>query len=185
MLGLPDGAGYEVDAVTETSEFADHLGGASVRSLFGDGGATFLVCDALVQYLPHEAAEPMGNRADGLRVSQAHDQSTIHQLEDAALSLHRGIGGLIEKPAHLPIAMWRATAVIDARAFIVTRTRPHPRREPLGRGKGRGGRPDLGDDLLRRIDTETRHGRQSLYGVLMRAEQPRNFLVELLNVRFD
>ena len=104
MLDSPVERG-RVDAIAEISEFADHLGGASLRSLFGDGGAPFLVGHAFVQNLPDEPAEPVGNRANGLRVTEAHDKATIHQLEDAALGLDRGIRRLIEEPAHLPIAI--------------------------------------------------------------------------------
>ena len=76
-----------------------------MRTLFGNGRAPLVVRDALVQDFPHEATEPVGNGADGLRVSQAHDQSTIHQLEDAALGLDGSIRRLIEESAPVPIAM--------------------------------------------------------------------------------
>jgi hypothetical protein len=41
------------------------------------------------------------------------------------------------------------------------------------------------DDLLRGIDTEHRNRRESLHGILMHAEQPRELLVELLHVRLN
>ena len=72
--------------------------------------------------------------------------------------------------------------MIHPGALIVTRTRPHPRCESLGRRKRGSSRPDLGDDLLRRIDAQARHGGQALHGVLMRCEQIRQFLIEVTNL---
>jgi len=75
--------------------------------------------------------------------------------------------------------------VIDARALIVARTRAYPRGEALRGWERRGGRPDLGDDLLRRIYAQARHGRQALHGILMDPEQTREYLVQLGNLLFD
>jgi len=55
---------------------------------------------------------------------------------------------------------------------------------PGGRKRRRRG-ADFHDDLLRRIDTETRHRRESLHGSLMHAEKGREFLIELLHVRLN
>ena len=82
-------------------------------------GPAFLVGDAVVQDLPHETTEPMGDRADRLRVSETDDQPSIHELKDTAFGLHRGIRRLIEQAAHLPVAVRRSMAVIDAGALIV------------------------------------------------------------------
>jgi hypothetical protein len=81
----------------------------------------------------------MRDGTDRLGVSKADHEPTIHELKDTAFGLHCGIGGLIEQAAHVPIAVRGSVAVIDARALIVSGTRAHPRREPLGGGK-RGGR---------------------------------------------
>src|SRR4029450_3992178 len=108
----------EIDAVAEASEFPDHLGGAPLRSLLGDRGATFLRGHAVVQELPDEAAQPMRDGTDRLSVSQADHEPAIHEFKDTACGLHCGIGGLIEQAAHLPSAARGSVAVIDARTLI-------------------------------------------------------------------
>jgi hypothetical protein len=50
----------------------------------------------------------MGNGSDGWLVSQARYQTAINDLEDAAFNLDRGIGGLIENPPHVAMALRRA-----------------------------------------------------------------------------
>ena len=79
-----------------------------------------------MQDLPDQPTEPVRNRADRLGVSEPDDQASIHELKDTAFGLHRGVGRLIEEAAHLPIAVRRSVAVIDARALLVAGTRAHP-----------------------------------------------------------
>ena len=55
----------------------------------------------------------------------------------------------------------------------------------LGRRRSREGGTDFGNDLLRRVHSQTRHLCQSLHRVLMLAEQIRHLLVELANLLFD
>ena len=93
------------DAVTETAKFADHLRRASVCALFRDGWAAFFVGDTLVQDLPHEPAQPVGDGPDRLGVSEPNHESSIHELKDTPSGLDRRVGGLIEQATHLPIAM--------------------------------------------------------------------------------
>jgi hypothetical protein len=69
----------EADAVAEASEFPDHL-----------GRATFVIHDAVVQNLPDQTTEPMGDRANGLRVPQADHEPSIHDLKDTAFGLDGG-----------------------------------------------------------------------------------------------
>ena len=52
----------------------------------------------------------------------------------------------------------------------------------LGRGKGRSGRPDFRDDLLRGIDAQPGDRGQPLHRQLMRAEELRHLVVELREV---
>ena len=173
------------DAVAETPKFPDHLRGAALGARFGDRWSAFLVDDAVVQDLPHEPTEPMRNRPNRLGVSEADDEPAIHELKDTAFGLHRGVRGLIEEATHLPIAVRRSMAVVDARALVVPGTGAHPGGQALGRREGGGRRADFGDDLLRGIDPEARYGREPLHGILMHAEQPRQFLIQLSDVRLD
>jgi hypothetical protein len=64
--------------------------------LFGDGGASFFVTDSLVQDQPDQPTLSMGNRSNGLIMSQARDRAAIHNLEDASFGSGCGVGGLIE-----------------------------------------------------------------------------------------
>ena len=53
-----------------------------MRALFGDRGAAFLVCDAVVQGLPHEPTEPMRDRADRLGMAETDDEPPVQQLKE-------------------------------------------------------------------------------------------------------
>ena len=74
----------------------DHSRGALLLGLFGDGWAAFFVTDSLVQDQPDQSTVPMGNRPDGLIVSQARDRAAIHDLEDATFGLGCGVRSLTE-----------------------------------------------------------------------------------------
>jgi len=63
------------------------------------------ITDALVEDLPDQAAEPVVDGADGLRMSKPRDDSSIHDRADVALGLHGGVRGLIQDPAHLAVAI--------------------------------------------------------------------------------
>src|ERR1700737_591742 len=91
----------------------------------------------------------MGNRADGLPVAQARNQTPIHQLEDTAFGFDGGIGRLIEHASHLTVALRRSVAVVHLSALVIAWACPHPGRELLRRRKGRRGGPDFSNDLLR------------------------------------
>src|SRR5579862_9080496 len=127
----------------------------------------------------------MGNRADRLGVAQADDEPAVSQLEETAPGLYRGMRGLIEQSTHLAVTVRGAVTVVDAGALFVPRTCADPGRQALGRRKRPRGGADFRDDLLRRIDTETWNGRESLHSILMRAEQRGEFLIELLHVRLN
>ena len=100
--------------------------------LFADGRPAFLVPHALVKNLPNEATEPVGDRTDGLGVTEARDKPSIHNREDGALRLHRGVGRLIQDASHLPVALGAAVTVVLARALLGAGARAHPRREVFG-----------------------------------------------------
>ena len=72
----------QFDAIAERSQFADHLARPHLLSLRADRWAAFFVPNALVQNLPNQTTEPVGDRADGLGVSKAWDEPTIHDGED-------------------------------------------------------------------------------------------------------
>src|SRR4051794_40905394 len=119
------------DAVAETPQFADHLARSHLLRLVADSRPALLVADALVQNLPDQTTEPVGDSSDGLSVPKARDEPTIHNGEDGALRLHRGVGGLIQDASHLPVAFGTAVTVVDTRTFLVAGTGAHPRGEML------------------------------------------------------
>src|SRR5205807_4110124 len=116
-----------------------------------------------------------------LIMSHARHLATIHDLEDAAFGLYRGVGSLIENPPHVAVALRRAVAVVHSGALLVARAYPHPRRQLLGRIKGGGRGTDFRDDLLRRIHSWAGHLGQPFHGILMRPEQIRHLLSQLAN----
>ena len=91
----------------------------------------------------------MGNRPDGLIMSQARDVAAIDNLEDASFGLYGGIGRLIKNAPHVAVAFWRPVAVVHTTALIVAGAGTYPRGETFLEGKGRGGGTDFGNDLLR------------------------------------
>jgi hypothetical protein len=67
------------------AEFANHLRGSTVGARRVHLRAAFLVRGAVVQNLPHEPTEAMGDGANRLRVAETADQAPVDQLEEAAL----------------------------------------------------------------------------------------------------
>ena len=61
------------DPIAKGSELPDHSRSAPLLGLFRDRWATFFIADSLVQDQPDEPTLSMGNRPDGLIVSQAWD----------------------------------------------------------------------------------------------------------------
>src|SRR5688500_10700937 len=105
-------------AVPELSEVPAHLGRATLCAQSGDGRATFLIRNALVQNLPDQTTETMGDGANRLCVPEPRHQPSIDKLEDTAFRFHRGVGGLIQHSAHVPVALRRAMTVAHARALV-------------------------------------------------------------------
>src|SRR5262249_782060 len=107
-------------------QFADHLARPHLLRLHGDGWAAFFVANALVQNLPDQTTEPVGDGTDRLGVSKTRDEPAIHDGEECPLRFHRGVGGLILDAAHLSIAVGAAMTVVDAGTLLIARARAHP-----------------------------------------------------------
>ena len=127
----------------------------------------------------------MGHRPDGLSMPETRYGSAINSLEDTSLGFNCRVRRLIENAPHVPIAHRRPVAVVHTRALIVARAYTHPRREVLLGAKGCCRGTHFGDDLLRLINAQTAHFRQSLHCILMLAEQTGHFLVELADLLVD
>jgi hypothetical protein len=57
-----------------------------------------------MQDQPDQSTLSMGNRPDGLIMSQARDAAAIHNLEDASFGPGCGVGRLVENATHE--SMW-------------------------------------------------------------------------------
>lgn len=110
--------------------------------LFVDGWTALVVPNSLVQKLLDQTTEPVSDRANGLCVAQAWDETAIEDREDSALGLRRGVGCLIEDAPHLAVPLRTAVTVVHARALFTARAGAHPGGEVFGGRKRRGGGTD-------------------------------------------
>jgi hypothetical protein len=139
----------------------------------------------LAENLPDDSTKAMSNGPDGFRVPDAGQQAQIRQFEDAAFALDRRVRTLIQKTPHVAIALRRPVALGFPRTLLFSGTDPHPRGKVFLGTECRRGGSHLGNDLMRRIHTQTRHFRQSLDRILVCAEQFGEFLVQLFHLMFD
>jgi hypothetical protein len=123
------------DPIAEASELPDHSRGALLFGLFGDGWAPFFVTNSLVQDQPDQSTLSMGDRPNGLIMSQARDRTAIHDLEDASFGPGCGVGALIENAPHVTVALGRSVAVVYAGALFVAGAGAHPRGKLFPRRK--------------------------------------------------
>src|SRR5271167_1708591 len=137
------------DPIAEASQLPDHSRRAPLLRLFGDGWAPFFVRDSLMQDQPDQPTLSMGNRPDGLIMSQARDGAAIGNLEDTSFDLYGGVGRLVENAPHVAVALRGAVVVVHASALVVARAGAHPRGELLVRRKGRSSGTYFGNDLGR------------------------------------
>jgi hypothetical protein len=63
----------------------------------------------------------MGNRPDGLIMSQTGDGAAIGNLEDTSFDLYGGVGRLVENASHVAVALGGPVIVVHAGAFVVAR----------------------------------------------------------------
>ena len=137
------------DPIAEASELLDHSCSAPLLRLFGNGWASFLVTDPVVQDQPDQPTLSMGNRPDGLIMSQVRDASAIHNLEDGSFGSGCGVGRLVENAPHVAAALRGPVAVVHARALVVTGACTNPGGETFLGRKGRCGGTGFSNDLLR------------------------------------
>jgi hypothetical protein len=102
----------------------------------------------------------MGNRPDGLVMSQARDRAAIHNVEDTSFGPGCGVGRLVENAPHVAVALRGSVAVVYPRTLVVAGASTNPRGETFLGGKGRCRGTDFGNDLLCRVHSQTRHLRQ-------------------------
>jgi len=145
----------------------------------------FLITDSLVQDFPDQTAESMGDGADSLFVAEARGQTTKEDFEDASFDLHGGVGTLIEDTPHIAVAMGRAVALGYACTLFLPGADAYPGGQIAGGVKRGGSCAHLGDDLLRRIHTQTGDLGEPLNGLLVGSQQSCQLLIELGDLLID
>ena len=121
----------QFDAIAETSQFADHLARSHLLRFGVDERPSLLVAHALVQDLPDQSTQPVGDGANRLGMPEARDDPTIHDGKDRPFGLHGGVGGLIEDAPHLAVAFGAAVAVVHTRTLLIAGASAHPGGEML------------------------------------------------------
>src|SRR4029077_11086420 len=112
-----DGAD-RLNTITEFSQFSDHASGAVALGFDADRRSTFFVVYALVQNLPDQSAEAMGNRPDGLLIGEPCPQTAKRPLKHAAFRLYRRMCRLIQEPPQVAVAFRRAGGLGNLRALL-------------------------------------------------------------------
>jgi len=74
---------------------------------------------SLMQDLPNETTEPMGNRPDGGLIAEAGQQTPEHGLKMTAFLGHSSVCCLVQHSAQVFIAFRGATAMVLLRAFLL------------------------------------------------------------------
>jgi hypothetical protein len=75
--------------VAKAPQLAEHLGGSTLSARLLDGRAALFVGHAVVQDLPHQSTEPMGDRADRRRVAETDYASPVKEFEGSPSSSPR------------------------------------------------------------------------------------------------
>jgi hypothetical protein len=97
------------DTISEAPEFLDHLCCPCCSGLLAHSRAAFLIADALMQNLPDQEAQTMGDSPDGLFETEPRQETPKHNLENATLDLDGGVRSLIQKAPQwnrLPLGDW-------------------------------------------------------------------------------
>jgi hypothetical protein len=117
--------------VAKASEFSDHSCCASSSRFLAHSRTPFVVTQTLMQNLPDQPAETMGDCPDGLFETEARQQPPKHNLEDATLDFDCGVGGLIQKTPHEAVTLRRSVTRRDSGALFFAGAYPNPRGEVL------------------------------------------------------
>src|SRR5271166_6825163 len=83
------GEGRDLNFIAELAELSNQDPGALLARLGIACGAVLDIAHPLMQDLPHQAAQSMGNGPEGLLVAQPWQQTPEHYLKMAPLRSHR------------------------------------------------------------------------------------------------
>src|SRR3989442_8667456 len=123
-----------------------------------------------MEYLPGESTQTVSDSPNRLVMSHAYDKLPIEALKYTALGLDGGVGYQSQDPSHHPIPLGAPIVSGHLGGFLPARTGPHPRGELLRRRKRFGASSYLGDHLVGRIDSVTRHFGQPLHRIVVGVE---------------
>jgi hypothetical protein len=93
------------------------------------------VADAVMENLPNQSAQPVGNRPEGSFVAGAGFGLVEHALEMTPLFLDGRLCCLRQNPSQKPDTLRGSGTAIVFGAFLAARDRPHPG-GPLRRAEG-------------------------------------------------
>jgi len=88
-----------------------------------------------MQDQPDRSTLSMGNRPDGLIMSEARDAAAIHNLEDASFGPDCSVSPLVENAPHVTVALRGAVAIVHARALVVAGACTNPGGKTFRRGE--------------------------------------------------
>ncbi len=132
----------ERDRVSEFAQLLTELLDAALLCLRVGFDALLDLTDSIVEDLPDQSTEPVGDRPNGAFVTESRRQPPEDGLEVATLLLHRRLSRLGQDPAEESVPFRRPRTIVLFRAFLASRAGPHPR------GKLGCRVAYLGDDLL-------------------------------------
>ena len=114
--------------ISQGTELADESGGTFADQLGIRPVAPFLVGDAVMEELPHQAAQAIGDGPHRnvvlFRVAAA--DPVVMSFKHRTFRLDGCMGRLVEDAAHGPVALGRAVAFGFFGRFLPPRTGSHP-----------------------------------------------------------
>src|SRR5215475_4934703 len=131
-----------------------------------------------MQNLPNHPAEPMGDRPMGGLIAQSRQQAA-EELKITASLLDCRVGCLVQDPSQILVSLGGATTVVVLALSSLPRQVPTQEVNSAAEENVPPCGPYLGNDLLRRIDSQARHFGRPHHCLLMRLHGLRDEVVEL------
>ncbi len=177
--------GIDGDLIAQSAKTARQSLGALA---FGPGrgfAAGLHEAHSLMQNLPDQTAQAVGNGPDRALVAETRQQTTEHGLEMAAVFLDRGVGRLIENAAQVAVAFGGVAAMVLFRAFVLSGAGANPGAQLRGGGERGRFHAHFGNHLLRRVGAETGHLRQPRHRLGMGLHSGCGHLIQLFDLLLD
>src|SRR5215469_7478929 len=117
----------DCDIVAEPAECLHQHSGTFLLSLRIRFAAFLDKACPLMQDLPNDATEPMGDRPDRGLIAQSRQQTAEERLKITASLLDCRVGCLVQDPSQILVSFGGATTVVLLGTFILAWTGSHPR----------------------------------------------------------